>query len=86
MIRGTLFLFFGYLVSNLSQCAARRTRHRAFSSRTLQLSILIFHVLSNPTKTSPETIRNRLEIGSAAVPGALEGDLGTILVPGWPKA
>ena len=42
--------------------------------------------MSNPTTTSPKAIQNRLKKGSGAVPGAPEGDLGTILVPGWPKA
>ena len=97
----------------LSQCVARRPRHRAFSSQTLQLNILIFHVFqaslsrsaannsfktiicavdfldfvaSNPTNTSPKAIQNRLKIGSGAVPRALGGDLGTILVLGRPKA
>ena len=33
-----------------------------------------------------KAIQHRLKVGSGAVLGALGGDLGTILVSGWPKA
>ena len=42
--------------------------------------------MSKSIKNESKRITNRTKIGSGAVPGALGGDLGTILVPGWPKA
>ena len=98
----------------LSQCAARRTRHRAFLFANLAaehsyLYVFVQASLSRSAannnakneqfcnrlsrfcdvkihKNESKRITNRPKIGSGAVPGALGGDLGTILVPGWPKA
>ena len=75
------FLLFMFFQASLSRSAA----NNSFKTIISAVDFLDF-VMSNPTKTSPKAIPNQVKIGSGAVPGALGGDLETILVPGWPKA
>ena len=75
------FLFFMFFQASLSRNAA----NNSFKTIILAVDFMDF-VMSNPTKTSLNAIQNRLKVGYGAVMGALGGDLGTMLVPGWSKA
>ena len=101
------------LSDKLSRCAARRARHHASYSRTLQLSIIIFmcfqaslsrSVANNSAKNKQfcnacsrlydvkiikhefKSNKNQTKIRSGVFLGAIWGDLGSSLVPGWPQA
>ena len=64
--------------ASLSRSAANNNaKNEQFCSRLSSLCDVKIH---------PKGIKNQPKIRSGAVPGALRGDLGTILIPGWSKA